>query len=143
MRRRGNPFDVVARLRRIDERQARAALAHARAAHRAARERLEAHTLTHSQPLVPAEVLSPLELRSLQLRGLHSHEAVMAATEAAHRAQQRTDAATAEWRRASDELEAAERLAAKRHEESARRARLAAERSLDDLMTVLHGDGDR
>ena len=142
MRRRGNPFDVVARLRRIDERQTRAALAHARAAHRSARERLEAHTLAHAQPLVPAEVLSPVDLRSLQLRGLHSHETLIAATDAAHRSKQRADAAAAEWRRASDQLEAAERLATKRHEESARRARIAAERSLDDLMTVLDRKGE-
>lgn len=134
---RRNPFDVVSRLRAIDERQARAALAHAQSAHRAARERLEEHARAKLTPLIPSEVLSPIELRSLHLRGIQGHEALMEAAEAAHRAELRAEAKAAEWRRASDDLEAAERLRTKRQEEIARNARKAAERSLDDLVATL------
>ena len=67
---RSNPFDVLVRIRRIDERQRRAALATARQAHEKARDRLEEYKERHRKALEIDEMLSPVELRSLQLRGL-------------------------------------------------------------------------
>jgi hypothetical protein len=137
--RRGNPFDVLVRLRKIDERQKRAALAAARQAHERARERLEDYKERHRKALELDEMLSPVELRSLQLRGLRSHEDLVVAAEDYARAQRSLDDRIDGWRRSAEHLDAAERLDQRRRDETARLARVAAERSLDDLLVTLHG----
>ena len=136
---RGNPFDVLVRLRKIDERQRRAALAAARQAHEEARERLEEYKERHRQSLELDEMLSPVELRSLQLRGLQTHEDLVAAADTYARAQITLDDRIDGWRRSAEDLDAAERLDQRRKDESARLARVAADRSLDELLAVMHG----
>ncbi len=135
--RRGNPFSVLTRLRAIEERQARASLAHARTAHDRARRRLEEFQEAHAGRPLPAETMLPIELRSLQLRGIRSHEDLLDAAEAHEQSRQRMERKAAEWRRAADDLEAVERLESKRREEAARHARTAAERALEDLHVSL------
>jgi flagellar export protein FliJ len=136
---RGNPFDVLVRLRKIDERQRRAALAAARQAHEDARERLEEYKERHRQSLELDEMLSPVELRSLQLRGLQTHEDLVAAADTFARARITLDDRIDGWRRSAEDLDAAERLDQRRKDESARLARIAADRTLDELLAVMHG----
>ncbi len=137
--RRGNPFDVLVRLRRIDEKHRRAAIAAARHAHEQARDRLEDYKERHRKALELEDMLSPIEIRSLQLRGLRSHEDLIAAAEDYARARRSLDERLDAWRRSAEDLDAAERLDQRRKEESARLARVAAERSLDDLLITLRG----
>jgi flagellar export protein FliJ len=137
--RRGNPFDVLVRLRKIDEKQQRAALAAARHAHERARERLEEYKEKHREALEIDEMLTAVELRSLQLRGLRTHEDLVAAAETYARARRSLDDRIDGWRRSAENLDAAERLDQRRKDESARLARVAAERSLDDLLVTIHG----
>lgn len=136
---RGNPFDVLVRLRKIDERQRRAALAAARQAHEDARERLEEYKERHRQSLELDEMLSPVELRSLQLRGLQTHEDLVAAADTYARARITLDDRIDGWRRSAEDLDAAERLDQRRKDESARLARVAADRTLDELLAMMHG----
>jgi flagellar export protein FliJ len=142
VKRRSNPFTVLSRLRAIDERQARAALANARDAHERARERLEAYKERYQKERTPSEILTPLELRSLQLRGFRSYETMMEAAAAFERSQRHLDAKAGSWRRAAADLDAVERLETKRNEETARRARAVADRSLDELLGMLHARGE-
>ena len=136
--RRGNPFDVLVRLRRIDEKQRRAALAAARQAHEQARDRLEEYKERHRKALQIDEMLTPVELRSLQLRGLQTHEDLIAAAEDYARARQALEDRIDGWRKSAEDLDAAERLDQRRKDEAARLARTASERSLDDLLGMLH-----
>jgi hypothetical protein len=136
---RSNPFDVLVRIRKIEERQQRASLAAARQAHEQARDRLEEYKERHRKALEIDEMLTPVELRSLQLRGLQSHEDLLAAAEHYARARRSLDDRIDGWRRSAESLDAAERLDQRRKDESARLARVAAERSLDDLLVTLHG----
>ena len=137
--RRGNPFDVLVRLRKIDERQRRAAVAAARQAHEEARERLEDYKERHRNSLRLDEMLTPAELRSLQLRGLQSHEDLVVAADAYARARVTLDDRIDGWRKSAEDLDAAERLDQRRKDEAARLARVAADRSLDELLAMLHG----
>ena len=136
--RRGNPFFVLSRLRAIDERQARAELANARQAHDRARQRLEAYKEQYRRRRTPEEILAPIELRSLQLRGLHGHETLAEAAGAYDEARRHLDGRISNWRRAAGELDAVERLKNRRLEEAARYARKVSERALDDLLVMLH-----
>jgi hypothetical protein len=136
---RRNPFNVLSRLRAIDEKMERAELAAARSAHDEARDRLDAYKAKHRESIPVEDMLTPVELRSLQLRGVVSHEALVRAADEYERSAQRLQSRTDSWRRAAADLDAAEELAARKRDEAARQARNASERTLDDLMGMLHG----
>ncbi len=141
---RKNPFDVLVRLRSIDERVARARLASTRQAHDKARRKLEELKAKHSEDIDPGEILGSVNLRSLQLRGLSSYEMVTEAAEVFRRSERAMNAKSEAWRRAAADVDAAERLDERRKQEMAREAAKAAEKSLDDLFSMLHtrpGDG--
>jgi flagellar export protein FliJ len=139
-----NPFNVLVRLRSIDEKQARASLANTRQAHEQARKKLEELKERHREDVDLGEVIGAVNLRSLQLRGMGSHELVTAAAQAYQQSERAMSAKSEAWRRAAADLDAAERLDEKKKQEMAREAAKSAEKSLDDLMGMLHnrsGDG--
>jgi flagellar export protein FliJ len=135
---RKNPFDVLVRLRKIDEKMARAELANKRKAHELARRKLEELKAKHTEALDVEEMLGPVNLRSLQLRGMGSYELVQQAAEVYQHSERSMRAKADAWRRAASNLDAAERLDERRKQELAREAAKAAEKSLDDLMGMLH-----
>lgn len=141
---RKNPFDVLVRLRRIDEKIARAELANTRQAHDRARRKLEELKAKHTEEIDPGELLGAVNLRSLQLRGMGSYELLTEAARVYQNSERAMHARSESWRRAAADVDAAERLDDKRKREIARDATKAAEKSLDDLMGMLHartGDG--
>lgn len=135
---RKNPFDVLVRLRKIDEKMARAELANKRQAHELARRKLEELKAKHTEELDVEELLGPVNLRSLQLRGMGSYELLTEAAEVYQHSERSMRAKADAWRRAASDLDAAERLDERRKQELAREAAKAAEKSLDDLMGMLH-----
>lgn len=139
---RRNPFVVLARLRSIDEKMERIELAAARSAHDEARERLDAYKAKHRESVPIEDLITPVELRSLQLRGIVSHEALLRAADEYDRSRKQLEARTESWRRAAADLEAAEKAEARRRDDAVRQARTAAERSLDDLLGMLHPRGE-
>jgi flagellar export protein FliJ len=132
-----NPLRRLLRLREIREDQARAVLAGASQASRAAGDLLDARTEEYeARPGLP-EILSPAELRGLMLQGARSHEVMAAAAEAYDRALGQTEVARQGWSAASSELRSAEKLDLRRRRESERTAQAAAERALDELVLTL------
>ena len=136
--RRRNPFDVLVRLRSINERQARASLANARHARDQARRKLEELKEIHSEQIDVSELLGPVTLRSLQLRGMGSYEMLAEAARVLHNSERAMNSRAEAWRRAAADVDAAERLDEHRKQELAREASKAAEKSLDDLIGMLH-----
>lgn len=139
-----NPFSVLSRLRAIDEKQARASLANTRQAHERARQKLEELKEKHRETLQPEDILSPAQLRSLQLRGLGSYEMLTAAAQVVAQAERAVQSKSEAWRRAAADLDAADRLDEKKKQEVAQEAAKSAEKAMDDLMGMLHvrmGDG--
>ena len=139
-----NPFNVLSRLRAIDEKQARASLATTRQAHEQARRKLEELKERHRETLRPEDILSPAQLRSLQLRGLGSYEMLTAATQVVAQSERAVHARSEAWRRAAADLDAAERLDEKKKQEIVQQAAKSAEKALDDLAGMMHtrmGDG--
>ncbi len=135
---RKNPFEVLVRLRKIDEKMARAELANKRRAHELARRKLEELRAKHTEELDVEEMLGPVNLRSLQLRGMGSYEMLQEAAEVYQQSERSMRAKADAWRRAASDLDAAERLDERRKQQLAREAAKAAEKSLDDLMGMLH-----
>ncbi|MCP3999074.1 MAG: hypothetical protein GY722_29025 [bacterium] len=139
-----NPFNVLVRLRSIDEKQARASLANTRQAHDKARKKLEELKERHREDIDVGEILGAVNLRSLQLRGMGSQEMVASAAQVFQQSERALRAKSEAWRRAAADLDAAERLDDKKKQEAAREAAKSAEKTLDDLMSMLHvrtGDG--
>lgn len=136
---RRNPFVVLSRLRAIDEKMSRAELAVARSAHDEARDRLDAYRAKHREAIPVEDLISPVELRSLQLRGVNSHEALVRAADEFERSAKHLGTRTEKWRKAAADLDAVERMEARKRDEAARQARTASERILDDLLGMLHG----
>jgi flagellar biosynthesis chaperone FliJ len=135
--RRWREHGKLVRLREIREQQARRALGEANRRALAAREALEAREEAHRRtPELPA-VLTPVQLRALQLQGIRSLELIAEAAAAHAASLEEVERARHSWREAHGELESAKRLEHRRREEATRRARLAAQRSLDQLMLVL------
>ncbi|MDJ0924469.1 MAG: hypothetical protein QNJ77_07905 [Acidimicrobiia bacterium] len=135
---RKNPFDVLVRLRKIDEKIARSELANKRRAHELARRKLEELKAKHREEIDVGELLGPVNLRSLQLRGMGSYEMLSEAAEVYQHSERAMHAKAEQWRRAAADVDAAERLDERRKQEMARDAAKAAEKSLDDLMSMLH-----
>ena len=135
---RKNPFDVLVRLRKIDEKMARAELANKRRAHDLARRKLEELKAMHREDIDVGELLGPVNLRSLQLRGIGSYEMLVEAAEVYQNSERAMHAKAEAWRRAASDVDAAERLNERRRQELAREAAKASEKALDDLMGMLH-----
>ena len=135
---RRNPFVILSRLRSIDEKLQRAELAAARNAHEEARMRLDEYKAKHRESIPVEELIAPVELQSLRLRGVVTHEALQRAAAEFDRSRKNLEVRADGWRRAAADLEAAEELEARKRDESARQARIASERTLDDLMGMLH-----
>lgn len=135
---RRNPFVVLSRLRAIDEKMRRAELTVARSAHDEARDRLDAYRAKYREAVPIQDLISSVELRSLQLRGVDSHEALVRAADEFERSAKHLGTRTEKWRRAAADLDAAERMEARKRDEAARQARTASERTLDDLLGMLH-----
>lgn len=135
---RKNPFDVLVRLRKIDEKMARAELANKRRAHDQARRKLEELKSKHREDIDVGDLLGPVNLRSLQLRGMGSYEMLTEAADVYQHSEKAMHAKAEAWRRAASDVDAAERLDERRRKELARHAAKAAEKSLDDLMGMLH-----
>ncbi len=135
---RKNPFDVLVRLRKIDEKMARAELANKRRAHDQARRKLEELKSKHREEIDVGELLGPVNLRSLQLRGMGSYEMLTEAADVYRHSERAMHAKAEAWRRAASDVDAAERLDERRRKELARDAAKAAQKSLDDLMGMLH-----
>lgn len=141
---RRNPFSVLLRLRSIDEKMARASLANTRQAHDRARKKLEELREQHRESLQVEEILGAAQLRSLQLRGLGSHEMLTAAAQVVQQSERALHSKAEAWRRSAADLDAAERLDEKKKQEIAQEAAKAAEKNMDDLVSMLHsrsGDG--
>jgi len=139
-----NPFNVLVRLRGIEEKQARASLANKRQLFEEARQKLDDLRETHNEEIPAGDILGAVNLRSLQLRGMGSHEVLTAASHAFQQSERAMHAKATAWRRAAADLDSAERLDEKKKQEAARDAAKSAEKALDDLMGMLHirtGDG--
>lgn len=142
--RRKNPFDVLVRLRKIDEKLARASLATTRQAHDKARKKLEEYKTKHREDIDVGELLGPVNLRSLQLRGMGSLEMLQEAATVYRNSERAMNTKADAWRRAAANVDAAERLDDHRKQELAREAAKSADKNLDDLIGMLHvrrGDG--
>lgn len=135
---RKNPFGVLVRMRSIDERLARAQLATTRQAHDQARRKLEELKAKHREDIDVGELLGAVNLRSLQLRGMGSYEMLSEAARVYQQSELTLRAKSKTWRRAAADVDAAERLDDRRKQELAREAAKAAEKSLDDLFSMLH-----
>lgn len=139
-----NPFDVLVRLRRIDEKMARAELANTRRVHDRARRKLEELKAIHREDIDVGAQLGAVNLRSLQLRGMGSYEMLADAARVYQNSERSMHAKSESWRRAAADVDAAERLDERRKQDLAKEAAKAAEKSLDDLIGMLHartGDG--
>jgi flagellar export protein FliJ len=139
-----NPFNVLVRMRAIEEKQARASLATTRQAHERARRKLEQLKERQLDEQPVESILGASQLRSLQLRGLGSHELLVAAAQVVQQSERAMHARSEAWRRSAADLDAAERLDEKKNLEMAQEAAKAAEKAMDDLVGMLHsaaGDG--
>jgi flagellar biosynthesis chaperone FliJ len=126
-------------LREIKEKAARRKLAQAHTDEQMAREHLDGVVEQFTERAQPADIVTPAELRALQLQGMQLQELVEAA-EAMHserlsRLHESRDA----WRSAAADLDSAENLKERRLAEEAGRARSAAERALDELHVARQG----
>lgn len=136
MKRRRSLVRLV-RLREIRELQARRALGEAnRRALVAKRELDEREREQREAPELPV-ILSPVQLRALQLSGIRSLELIAEAAAAYQASLEAAERARLGWTDARSRLESAKRLDQRRREEALRCARLAAQRSLDQLMLTL------
>lgn len=127
---------TVLRVRSVQERQAQAAAARAAADEVAADAALAGRRDRDSRRPRPRGELSPLQLRSLQLMGVRSRELIEEAAAVASRAAEHRDAIDAEATRASVRRRSAERLHERRREAAVHAAAAAAERALDELVTL-------
>lgn len=133
-----NRLAAVLRLRALAERKARGELAHAERELQLAQEMLRRRVET-PRPEMPAELLSPLQLRALAMQGLRSHELLQEAAAEAERNRKLRDEAQQHWSDASREHKSAERLDERRRTQIAEQARVAAERALDEMVVLRRG----
>ena len=131
---RRNPATVLMRIRSFAESEALRRLGAARTREEAAI--LERAAREHEYMTRPTAdgLISPVELRALQLQGMGSVEFLAAAAAACRRAQDVSDETRRVWLKARNDLESVKRLDQRRKHDAARAARRAAERSLDRLV---------
>ena len=137
-----NPLAALLRLRTSLERRARGELGLAHEAEAAALARLEA-VRARIGDAVPSDTLRPAQLRTLHLQGIRTQELVADAARQHESARVDTERAAERWRNRSAEADGVEELLADRSRRAAAKARVAADRGLDDLMAMLHKRGDR
>lgn len=123
-------------LRDVRERAARRRLADAHGEEQTARDELEGAVARMTERGQPADIVTPAELRALQIQGFKLQEIVDAA-EALHaeRVEHLIDSRET-WKRAAADRDSAENLQDRRTAEEASRVRAAAERALDDLQVT-------
>lgn len=127
-----NRIGTVLRIRALSERLALGALAQGRQEAQRADELVAARRAA-AQVRQPPTTLTPLHLRALQLQGLAGHELVSDAVLLRDQADARVDELQAELSRASVRRKSVERLAERRGAEAATAARIAADRTLDEM----------
>ncbi len=137
---RRRPFEILVWLRSIEERRRRADVSNAQNVYQEAMARLEELKEKYRSERPAEESLTAAQLRSLQLRGLASNELLETAAAGVDQSRQRLDDGVDSWRKAAADLDAAERLELREKHEAARNARIAAERSLNDLQQVLRNE---
>ncbi len=139
-RRRG--LDVVARLRRIRERQAQQNLAHTQRRLADAQEKLR--EIRADGPSLDVGVsLTPGQLLSLHLQGVRKAEDIEAAREEMVHCQAEIDRARAALVSAASRRKAVDKLQAKRRIVNAAEAARAAQMSMDELVLIRHGRDER
>jgi flagellar biosynthesis chaperone FliJ len=139
---RRNPATVLMRIRAFKENEALRRLGVARTREEAAAAELVAREQEYVSRPVPDGLLSPVELRALQLQGVRSMELLAEAATTSRRARQLTEDARRVWLKTRDELESVKRLDVRRRNEAARAARRAADRELDRLVVESQGRED-
>ena len=82
-------------------------------------------------------MLTPLQLRTLQLQGIRSLELLAEAAAAYEHAELAKESARLSWMNAQTDLKSAEQLDQRRREEGALQARIASQRSLDELSVMM------
>ena len=139
-RRRG--LDVVARLRRIRERQAQQDLARTQRRLADAQEKLR--EIRAGGPSVDVGVsLTPGQLLSLHLQGVRTAEDLEIAREEMVHCQAEIDRARAALASAASRRKAVDKLQEKRRILNAAEAARAAQMSMDELVLARHGRDDR
>jgi flagellar biosynthesis chaperone FliJ len=133
-----NPVASLLRLRSIREKQARRFLSQtqqeAMEAQRHVAERREQY---ERRPTGEGSMLTPLQLRTLQLQGIRSLELLAEAAAAYEHAELAKESARLSWMNAQTDLKSAEQLDQRRREEGALQARIASQRSLDELSVMM------
>jgi flagellar export protein FliJ len=136
---RRNPATALMRIRSFKESEALRRLGAARSREEAAALERAAREHEYLTRPTPDGLISPVELRALQIQGIGSAEALAAAAAACRRAQDLSDETKRMWLKARDELESVKRLDQRRKREAARAAGRAAERALDELVVESWG----
>lgn len=135
---RRNPVASLLRLRSIREKQARRFLSQAqREVMEAERHVTERRQQYERRPTGEGSVLTPLQLRTLQLQGIRSLELLAEAATAYEHAELAKESARLSWMNAQTDLKSAEQLDRRRQEEAALQARIASQRSLDELSVMM------
>lgn len=133
-----NPVASLLRLRSIREKQARRSLSEAQQVALDAEQRMEYRRDQYaSRPTGEGSVLSPLQLRTLQLQGIRSLEMLAEAAVEYEHAELARKSARLSWMNSQSDLKSAERLEQRRREEGALQARIASQRSLDELSVMM------
>jgi hypothetical protein len=131
-----NAIGKLVWLRGVREKSARRKLASAHGEEQSAYGELEGAVARMAAHQAPEDIITPAELRALQVQGFKLQEIVVAA-EVLHadRLQRLVDSRD-EWRSAAADLDSAENLRDRRLVDEATKARAAAERALDDLQVT-------
>lgn len=131
-----NPLATLLRLRGIQERRERGALARAERALADSRAQVAARKQVLDALSMAGGPLSAAQLRAVRMQGDHAYELLRAAREAAASAEAERDAAAAAASRAAIRRKSTERLVERRDLEAQALARTAAARALDELVVT-------
>ncbi len=126
----------VLRVRELAERRALGEAAAAQRVAGAARQRLDARRRELNELTPPKRALTPLELRSLALRGLAQHDLVRDAESDVQLSEERHEELVRAWSLAAVQRRSVERLDERRSIEAALAARRAADRALDEIVLL-------
>lgn len=131
-----NAMGKLVWLREVREKAARRKLAAAHGEEQVAREGLEGALARLESQARPEELVTPTELRVLQIQGFKLREMVQAAEVLHAERMQRLRDSREAWRSAAAERDSAENLRDRRLADEASRARAAAERVADELQVT-------
>lgn len=137
---RDSRLDAVLRLRVVKEQRARAAMLKERLEQDEAIRRVHERRASLAALRMPSEEVRPAVLRSMQLRGIAATELLANAAEEQRIATERLEEARKHWQRLIAERDATDELMQKRATAAAHLARMAAERSLDRLVSARFGE---